>query len=132
MTKQILAVALAAPLAATATEETLAMNPIRKVVNLLQTMNKKIEAEGDRADELHKKYMCYCENSEGDLQASITAAQNKIPELGASIKASTSQKTQLESDLKQHQVDRSAAKKSMAEATSLRQKEKATYDKALA
>merc|ERR1712194_395339 len=102
------------------------------VVNLLQAMNKKIGAEGDRADELHKKFMCYCESSEGDLQASITAAQTKIPELESSIKASTSQKVQLESDLKQHQVDRAAAKKAMAEATSLREKEKATYDKALA
>merc|ERR1712194_785371 len=114
MTKQILAVALATSVAATAAEEKVAMNPIRKVVNLLQAMNKKIGAEGDRADELHKKFMCYCESSEGDLQAS------------------TSQKVQLESDLKQHQVDRAAAKKAMAEATSLREKEKATYDKALA
>merc|ERR1712194_610738 len=130
MAKQILAVALATSVAATAVEEKLAMNPIRKVVNLLQAMNKKIGAEGDRADELHKKFMCYCESSEGDLQASITAAQTKIPELESSIKASTSQKVQLESDLKQHQVDRAAAKKAMAEATSL--KEKATYDKALA
>merc|ERR1712194_695865 len=81
---------------------------------------------------VHKKFMCYCESSEGDLQASITAAQTKIPELESSIKASTSQKVQLESDLKQHQVDRAAAKKAMAEATSLREKEKATYDKALA
>merc|ERR1712085_61042 len=129
---QILAVALATSVAATAVEEKLAMNPIRKVVNLLQAMNKKIGAEGDRADELHKKFMCYCESSEGDLQASITAAQTKIPELESSIKASTSQKVQLESDLKQHQVDRAAAKKAMAEATSLREKEKATYDKALA
>merc|ERR1712194_802938 len=132
MTKQILAVALATSVAATAVEEKVAMNPIRKVVNLLQAMNKKIGAEGDRADELHKKFMCYCASSGGDLQASITAAQTKIPELESSIKASTSQKVQLESDLKQHQVDRAAAKKAMAEATSLREKEKATYDKALA
>merc|ERR1712194_705485 len=65
-------------------------------------------------DELHKKFMCYCASSGGDLQASTT------------------QKVQLESDLKQHQVDRAAAKKAMAEATSLREKEKATYDNALA
>jgi len=81
---------------------------------------------------LYKKFMCYCQNSEGGLQASITAGQDKIPQLGSSIKASTSQKAQLEADLKQHQVDRSAAKKAMAEATALRGKEKAVYDKALA
>merc|ERR1712194_15854 len=35
-------------------------------------------------------------------------------------------------DLKSHQSDRTAAKKAMAEATALREKEKAAYDKALA
>jgi len=107
-------------------------NPVRKVVNLLQAMQKKVEGEGERAEELFEKFQCYCKTSGGDLQASISAAQTKIPDLQASIKAGTSKKAQLESDLKSHQTDRSAAKKAMAEATALRQKEKATFDKALA
>jgi len=120
--------ALIAPTVAT----TAGANPVRKVVNLLQAMQKKVEAEGEKADELYKKFMCYCSTSGGDLKASIEAAEEKIPQLAASIKAGTEKKAQLEADLKGHQTDRSAAKKAMAEATSLRDKEKAAYDKALA
>merc|ERR1719491_2928172 len=37
--------------------------------------------------------------------------------------------TQLKADLKSHQADRRAAKDAMSEATALREKEKATFDK---
>jgi hypothetical protein len=104
-------------------------NPVRKVVNLLQSMQKKVAAEGEKAEALYDKFMCYCKTSGGDLSASISAAETKLPELSASIKAASSRKVQLEEDLKSHQTDRSAAKKSMAEATALREKEKAAYDK---
>jgi len=107
-------------------------NPIRKVVNLLQAMQKKVGEEGARAEELHEKFMCYCKNSGGDLSASITAAEAKIIDVDASIKRSTAKKEQLDGDLKSHQADRDAAKKAMAEATALRQKTKATFDKDLA
>ncbi len=36
------------------------MNPIRKVVTLLQTMQKKVTEEGEAEAQLYKKFMCYC------------------------------------------------------------------------
>merc|ERR1712194_518442 len=111
---------------AEATETSHAANPIRKVATLLQNLQKKCEADGEKADELYDKFMCYCKTSGGDLQASIDAATAKIPQLAASIEAATSRKTQLEADLKSHQTDRRAAKVAMKEATALREKEKAT------
>jgi hypothetical protein len=114
------------------TAEIASINPIRKVVNLLQAMQKKVTAEGDKAEVLYQKYMCYCKTSGGDLAASISAAEQKVPQVGASIKAAEGRKKQLESDLKSHQTDRSAAKTAMSEATSIRQKEKTVYDKSLA
>merc|ERR1719264_1551379 len=109
-----------------------AINPIRKVVNLLQAMQKKVTQEGEKAEDLYNKFMCYCKTSGGDLSASISAAENKIPQLGSSIEASEGRKKQLEEDLKSHQTDRSSAKQAMADATAIRKKEKATYDKDLA
>lgn len=106
-------------------------NPIRKVVNLLQAMQKKVTEEGVKAEELHQKFLCYCSSSGGSLGASIAAADAKIPDLDSSIRAASEKKVQLESDLKAHQADRDAAKKSMTEATVLRAKEKATFDKTL-
>jgi len=107
-------------------------NPVRKVVNLLQAMQKKVAEEGEKAEVLYQKYLCYCQSSSGDLSGSVAAAEAKVPQLGSSIEAAASRKAQLEGDLKSHQGDREAAKRTMAEATGIRSKEKAVFDKALA
>merc|ERR1719183_2798804 len=109
--------------------ETHTANPIRKVVTMLQNMQKKIQAEGEREKELFEKYMCYCSNSGGDLGKSISDANTKIPQLGSDIKESEAALAQLKEDLKQAQVDRSAAKAAIAEATTLREKEAGEYAK---
>jgi len=127
VTRVGLLLTVAQPLLVDATESR--QNPIRKVVKLLQGLQKKCEAEGEKAEELYKKFMCYCQNSGGDLTASIEAATAKIPELASSIEAGKSRKTQLESDLKSHKADRRTAKDAIAEATSIREKEKAVFDK---
>jgi len=106
-----------------------AANPIRKVVTMLQNMQKKVQAEGEKEQELFDKYMCYCSNSGGDLSKSIGDADTKIPQLGADIKEAEAKKAQLDEDIKQHQADRSAAKAAMADATTLREKEAAAYGK---
>jgi len=106
-----------------------AANPIRKVVTMLQNMEKKVKAEGEKEKELYDKFMCYCKNSGGDLSKSIAAAGDKVPALGSSIKQAEAKKKQLDEDLKQHQVDRSAAKSAMAEATAIREKEAAAFAK---
>jgi len=108
-----------------------AANPIRKVVNLLQAMQKKVTEEGAKAEELHQKFLCYCSSSGSSLGTSISAAEVKIPDVESSITAAVAKKTQLEADLKSHQADRDAAKASMKEGTALRGKEKAAFDKAL-
>jgi len=119
----------AAPASADTAFETAHANPIRKVVTMLQNMQKKVEAEGEKEKELFDKYMCYCKTSGGDLSKSIADADTKIPQLGADIKAAEAKNAQLKEDLKQHQVDRSAAKAAVAEATALREKEAAAYAK---
>merc|ERR1719446_1693782 len=96
---------------------------------MLQNMEKNIQAEGKKEQALFDKYMCYCQNAGGDLSKSIADADTKIPQLGADIKSAEATNVQLKEDLKQHQVDRSAAKAAVAEATTLRQKEAAAYAK---
>merc|ERR1719272_2059749 len=72
-----------------------AANPIRKVVTMLQSMQKKISAEGKKEQELYDKFMCYCKNGAGDLQASIAGSTTKVPQLQSDIEASTAQLAQL-------------------------------------
>merc|ERR1740138_147801 len=115
----IFALLVVSPFTASASElsETHRANPIRKVVTMLQGMQKKVEAEGEKEKELFEKYMCYCKNSGGDLSTSIGDAGVKIPQLEADIKEAESKKVQLDEDIKAAQMDRAAAKTAMAEAT---------------
>jgi len=118
---------LASPAMASQQMEAARANPIRKVVTMLQNMQKKVEAEGEKELALFEKFMCYCKNSGGDLAKSIADAGTKMPELESSIASGEAKKKQLDEDIKQHQTDRSAAKAAMAEATALRTKEAGEY-----
>jgi len=104
-------------------------NPIRKVVTMLQNMQKKVSAEGEKEQAMFDKFMCYCKNGASTLSASIAAGENKVSELETSIKASTAEKAQLEGELKAAQTGRVEAKDTMAKATALREKEAGVFAK---
>merc|ERR550532_2728819 len=107
-------------------ERTLA-NPIRKVVNMLQTMQKKVTEEGEREKKLYSDFMCYCKNGGDGLEASIAAAETKVPAVQKAIEEAEAKGVQTKIDLKAAQVDRSAAKEAMAAATAIREKEAAAF-----
>jgi len=105
----------------------LSVNPIRRVVTLLQTMQKKIDSEGERELKLHDKYMCYCKTGGENLQAGISEAGAKIPQLMSSLEEATAEKSQLESDLTSHKNDKSATNTAIDEAKQVRKKEAADF-----
>merc|ERR1719262_1130119 len=111
-----------------ALEETSRVNPIRKIVNLLENMQKEIEAQGEKEKVLFEKFMCFCDNGAGDLlkAASDADAQNKAAT--AQLEADSSEKAQLEEDIKTHTSDLEAATKDLEEATTIREKEKSEFD----
>merc|ERR1740127_452721 len=102
-------------------------NPIRKVVTMLQNMQKKISEEGEKKEAMFDKYMCYCKNADTTLAGSISEAETKIPQVEASIKEGAAMKKQLEGELKDAQVSRVEAKDTIAKATAIRQKEEKAY-----
>jgi hypothetical protein len=55
----------------------LSVNPIRRVVTMLQSMQKKVAAEGEKEEELFDKFMCYCKNGRGSLEGSIASAKKR-------------------------------------------------------
>ena len=105
------------------------VNPIRKVVTMLQMMQNKVTAEGKKAEEIYDKFMCYCDNADTMLAGAIETAENKIPQLEAMVGKDIEMKKQLETDVKNHKADREAAKTAIGEATALREKEAATFAK---
>mmetsp|Transcript_105103 Transcript_105103/g.274380 ORF Transcript_105103/g.274380 Transcript_105103/m.274380 type:complete len:714 (-) Transcript_105103:84-2225(-) len=102
-------------------------NPVRKVINLLQKMQKKIEQEGETEKELFDKFMCYCKTGAGDLSKSIAAAEDKIPMLETQLKAGSEAKVQSDDAAKEAKTDRADAKDAMAEATAVREKQAADF-----
>merc|ERR1719253_2359030 len=96
---------------------------------MLQAMTEKVTAEGEKEEKAHEKFMCYCKNSGGDLQKSIEDAKTRIPELEATVKEGAGKQEQLNADIKAHKADRDAAKKAMSEATGIRAKDKAAFEK---
>jgi len=105
------------------------VNPIRRVVTMLQSMQKKVASEGEKEQVLFDKFMCYCKNGEGTLSASIASASNSNEQLAASIKETAASLAQNKADLKSAQTDRADAKAAVASATALRTKQAAAYAK---
>jgi len=107
-------------------------NPIRKVVTMLQNLKAKVEGEGEKEREIHEKYMCYCKNGAASLEKSVADAGPRISELASAIKEAEAKKAGIDSEIQNHLADQVTAKKDMAEATALREKEKAQFDSELA
>lgn len=104
-------------------------NPIRKVVTMMQNMQKKIEEEGKAKEKLFDEFMCYCKHGDESLAESISAAKDKIPQLESSIKEQTGSKAQLEADIKAATADREEATATLAKAKALREKEASEFAK---
>ncbi|CAK0874745.1 unnamed protein product [Prorocentrum cordatum] len=104
-------------------------NPIRRVVTLLQKMQKQVAEEGKTEEELYKKFMCYCSTGKGQLSTSISTADEKITKVTSMLEEGESKKAQLDSDIKKAKADRAEGKTALATATSLRAKAATAYAK---
>merc|ERR1719160_414204 len=90
-------------------------------------MEKKVQAEGEKEEELFEKFMCYCKNGKGALESSIEQAKQTNDQLKSSISETDASLKQMKADLKQAQTDRAAAKTAVAKATALREKEASAF-----
>jgi len=102
-------------------------NPIRKVVTLLQEMQKELEATGKKEQELYDKFMCYCETTAADLAKASEESDAQMKDLSATLEEDKSEKTQLDAELAEHKSDRDGAKADLAKATAIRGKEASEY-----
>lgn len=59
--------------------------PVSRVVQLLQALQSKIEADGKAEEKLYKQYKCWCDKTSGIKEAAIAEAEALIPELEAQI-----------------------------------------------
>jgi DNA repair exonuclease SbcCD ATPase subunit len=111
-----------------ATALDMSANPIRKVVTLMQDMQKEIEAEGAKEKELFDKFMCFCNGNTADMEKQVADAKSKIETLASQVESEKAEKAQIAQDLVTHKADKEAAISDLAKAESLRSKEKAEFD----
>merc|ERR1719482_1828167 len=108
--------------------EKVKVNPIRKIVGLMENMQKEIEAQQAKDQELYDKFMCFCDNGAADLLKTANEAEAAGKAAAAQLEADTAEKAQLESDIKTHTSDLANAQKDLEEATNIRDKSKAEFD----
>merc|ERR1719253_467863 len=94
---------------------------------MLQAMQKKVTAEGEKEKQLYDKFQCYCRNGAAELSKSISEAETKVPIVTSDISEAEAKKKQLQEDLKSHQADRVAAKSAISSANNLREKAALAY-----
>merc|ERR1719301_433619 len=107
-------------------------NPIRRIVNILQDMQKEIETEGEKEEEAFNKFMCYCDGNADGMKASADEGAQRASELSSKVEALKAEKTQLDQELAEHQSSREAAKQDAKKAANIRAKEQAEYEAASA
>lgn len=108
-------------------ESRMKKNPIRKVVTMIQEMQKSVEEEGEKEAELYDKFMCHCKTESGNLEDAISNGEAKVEELESEIKDQDATKSQLEQEIEGHKADRTDAERQVKEASALREKEEAEF-----
>jgi len=105
----------------------LAVNPIRKIVGMLQDMQKELEHEADSEEELFEKAMCTCENGEKSLTNVIETSAAETDRLKSKIEEETAETESLAEELKNHADTKQQAEADLEKATGLREKEMKSY-----
>jgi len=102
-------------------------NPIRKVVSMLQNMQKGVEAEGKKEQILFDKFMCYCSNGAGSIDTAISIGSSSVEALSSKIDRETALRSQLEQEVTQHSADGAEAKRTVEESKNMREREAADF-----
>lgn len=101
--------------------------PVTRVVKLLENMKETLQKEMQEDEDLYDKLACWCNSGKYEKKASIAASQEKIEELENNIVEYTAKSKELKTRIKELEEGVAADKKSLAEATELRQKQQQEF-----
>jgi len=94
---------------------------------MLKDMQDELLREQDSEKDLFEKAMCACSTGEDELTKVIEHSNSEITRLTAKVAADTAEKTKLEAELEAHNADKTKTENAIAQATSLRDKEHASF-----
>lgn len=103
------------------------LNPIRKIVRLLQQMKKRVEHEGAKEQKLLDKYMCFCSDGLENLKQSITLTKVKGPQVAGRLEGAKNRQSTLETELQSSKEEKGTLERKLAEAEKIRSREAERY-----
>merc|ERR1719158_1979181 len=104
-----------------------ATSPVDKVVELIQELKSKIEADGKAEQKGYDKFACWCEKTTARKAGNIEEAKTSIEELTQLILELKGKKSTLTAEVAQLEKDIAANDAAQKEATSIREKENTDY-----
>jgi len=122
--------ALSAVATATQTELVNKDTPVTKVVELIQEMKAKIEADGKAEQKVYDKFACWCEKTTARKAGAIDEAKASIEELSTTVLTLKGKTATMKAEAAQLEKDIAANIDGANEATSIREKETADYETA--
>merc|ERR1719156_228209 len=88
-------------------------NPMRRIITMLQDMQKELERQGEMDKQIFEKAMCVCETGEKDLQVAIDESAAAIEEYTSKIEADTAEEEQLKQEVVEHGTNKDSAEKDL-------------------
>merc|ERR1719158_2027515 len=102
-------------------------SPVTKVVELINELKAKIEADGKAEQKVYDKFACWCEKTTARKAGNIEEAKTSVEELTQLILELKGKKATLTAEVKQLEKDIASNEASQKEATGLREKENTDY-----
>jgi len=100
---------------------------MRKIISMLQDMQKEVEREGAAEKEIFDKALCACENGEEELDKTIADSEAAIEEFTSKVGSGNAESAQLTQEVADHKTTAASAKSDLSEATMLREKEHTAF-----
>lgn len=114
---------------ATAAHAAQGPNPIRRVVGLLQNLQKEIEEEGRAEEKAMAKFTCWCKTGGKDQATRQGELSSKIDSSSAAAESAAAAVEQLSSEVANHKSERKSNKEELAAANNDRKAEAEKYAK---
>merc|ERR1719453_2546359 len=115
------------PAVSVQTQGTMEENPMRRIITMLQDMQKEVEREGEAEKEIFDKALCACEGGEEELDKTIADSEAGIEEWTAKTESGAAESAQLTQEVADHKTAAAQAKSDLSEATMLREKENKAF-----
>merc|ERR1719230_1355407 len=99
------------------------LNPVTRVVQLMEGLVKKVKADGEAEQELYDKFKCWCTKVINAKTTSMAANEARIDELAQYIDDLTSGRVELTSERQELEAEIAGLEKAIEEETTMRKKE---------